>query len=103
MARTNERRERLALRRDQRFFKNGALVARKYGVSCSDHTVTIADRCRDMSDFISAGLALPNSTSKLSERFEEERFYVVGLQALCLGAFHVFADACDATGIHYVV
>ena len=95
--------QRLALRRDQRLLERDALVARQHRLADTDQAVAIAHRRRNVGDLVAARLPLLGRAAEPLEGFEEERLDVVRLQATGVGAFHVFADAVHAAGIHGVV
>ena len=100
---TDERGQRLPLRRDQRLLEGDALVARQDRLADADQAVAVAHRRRDVRDLVAARLALLGRAAEPLERLEEERLDVVRLQAARLGALHVLADAVHAAGVHRVV
>ena len=94
---------RLAVRREQGLLEGDAFVAARHRVASADLPVSVAHRCRHMGHFVASRLALPGRAAKLAERFQEEGFHVVRLQAPRFGAFHVLAHAGHLGGIHRVL
>src|SRR2546425_9892640 len=99
MARADEGRQWLALRRDERLLEGDALVARQHRFADPDETVAVADRRRDMGNFVAARLPLAGSTAELLKGFEEKGLDVVRLQAASLGALYLLAYAGHTTCI----
>jgi len=73
MARAEEGGQRLAVRRDQRFLKDDALVTWQHRFAQSDQAVAVAHRRGDVGNFIAARLALAYGAAELGEGFEEEK------------------------------
>src|SRR5688572_8595839 len=100
MSRADERRQRLPLRGDERFFKGDPLVAAEDGFADSNLPVAIANGTGHMRNFIAPWLALPGCAAELLEGFQKEGLDVVWLQAAGLCSLHGLADAVHAAGIH---
>ncbi len=99
----DECRERLSRRRDEVFLEGDALVFREHGVARSGLAVAVADRGRDVRDFVPSGLPHSDGSPEPPEGFEKERLDVVRLQPPRLRALHVLPDAGDAACVHDVV
>src|SRR5690606_4539155 len=100
MARTDEYGEGLPWRRDEVLLEDEALVALEDRLADADHAVAVADHCRDVPNLVTPRFALPDGAAEALERFQEERFDVVGLQATCLGTLHLLAHALDPAHVH---
>ena len=103
VARADEGRERLALRRDQVLLEGDALVARKHRIARTDLAVAVAHRRRDVGDLVAARLALADRAAQALEGFQEERLDVVRLQPARLSPLHLLAHARHAARVHRVV
>src|SRR5881409_3652954 len=103
MAWTDKCRKGLTLGRDQILFESNSLVTLQDRIAAADQPIPVADRSGNMCEFVPPGLALTNGPTQLLERLDKERFNVVGLKALRLGAFHIFTNTGNAAGVHCVV
>src|SRR5712691_1331397 len=103
MARTDEGRQGLALRRDERLLEGNALVARQHWLTNADEAVAVTDRGWHMRDLIAARLPLAGRSTKLLKRFEEERLNVMRLQTARLSAFHLLTHPGHAARVHGVM
>ena len=103
MARTDKGRQRLSLGGHQGFLEGDALVTWEYGLTDTDESVAVTHRGGNVGDFITAGFALLDCAPELFEGFVKEGFDVVGLQAACVGAFHVLPDTLYPASIHGIV
>ncbi len=102
MAGADERRQRHAWNRAQRFLERDSLVLGKHRLAGSNEAVALANQRRDVGDFIPAWLALLDGPAQDSESLEEERLDEVGLKPARLGAFHLLSDLLYLQGIHAV-
>ncbi len=103
MARTNESRQRLSGRGDQRLLEHDPFVAGEDWLAGPDHPVAVPDQGRNVRHLVAARFSLAGRAAELSERLMEERFDVVRLQAARLGPLHRLAHALHAAGVHRVV
>src|SRR5215831_5454141 len=103
MAGTDERRERLALRCDQRLLKDDALVSRQNRLADANQPVTIANRRWDMRYLETAGFALTHRAAETLERLKKEGLDVMWLETPSFCPLHLLADAEDTAGVHRVV
>ena len=100
---TDERRQGLALRCNQRLLEGDALVARQYRLADADQSVSIPDRRRNVGDLVAPRLALLRGTAEALERFAEERLDVVRLEAARFRSHHVLSYSLHAACVHCVV
>src|SRR5205809_453133 len=103
MTGTDKGRQRFSGRSDQIFLERDALVALQNWISYADYAVTIANRCGNMTHFVSSRFTLPCSSPKALKCFEKEGFDVMRLQSARFRALHFFAYARNATSVHCVV
>ena len=103
MARTDESRQRLPGRGDQRLLEHDPFVAGEGWLAGPDHPVAVPDQGRNVRHLVAARFTLAGRAAELSERLMEERFDVVRLQAARLGPLHLLAHALYAAGVHRVV
>src|SRR5690606_3401003 len=79
MAWTDECGGGLPRRRDELLLEDDALVALEDRLADADHAVAVADHRRDVPNLVTPRFALPDGAAEALERFQEERFDVVGL------------------------
>jgi hypothetical protein len=103
MARADESRQGLPRWGDEVLLEGDPLVAMQHGLAGADQPVALAYDRRDVGDLVAAGLPLAHGATKPTERLQEERLDVVGLEPPRLGPLHVLADALKARGIEDVV
>jgi len=103
MAGTDEGRERLALRCDQRLLEDDALVSGQNRLANADQSVAIANRRWDMRYLETAGFALTHRAVEALERLKKEGLDVMGLETPSFRPLHLLADAEDTAGVHRVM
>ncbi len=103
VARADEGRERLALRRNQFLLEGDTLVARHHRISHTNLAVAVPDRRRHVGDLVAAWLTLAGSPPQTLEGFKKERLDVVRLEAPRFAALHLFTDARHSARIHGIM
>ena len=103
VARGDERREWLAMRRYERLFESDPLISGQDGRTGPDQAVPVPDRGWNVGDFVPPRFPLLPFSAQPPERFEKERFDVMGLEAPGLRALHILPDISDTGYIHDIV
>src|SRR6266542_851480 len=103
MTGANERRQWLALRRNESLLEDNALVAWQHRLADADQAVAMAHRRWHVGDFVAPCLALADAAAELLKSFQKKRLDVVRLQAASFGPLHLLPDAVDAASIYGIV